>query len=259
MTHDESRSDRLASFLLKKVNKAIYEFDMIQDGDRIAVALSGGKDSFSLLEILRYRQRFTPEKYAVAAVHVIGDARGPDIPPYPQLERWLRERGIEYLIRPTYLPEGEKLPMSCERCAWNRRRTLFEMAKDLRCNKVAFGHHLDDLAETALLNIIYHGRAETMFLAQEFFGGALAIIRPLAYAPESEIKRFASAHEFPEPPPPCPLGEHTQRQRIKDLIGEIKKDCPDVKWNLARTALRAMQSYPARSGGMRPNHARFTE
>lgn len=240
MVGDDARAGRLASFLLKKVNKAVYEFDMILDGDRIAVALSGGKDSFSLLEILRYRQQHVPEKHTLAAVHVIGDARGPKLPPYPQLEEWLQESEIEYLIRPTFLPDDEKLPMTCERCTWNRRRTLFEMARDLGCNKVAFGHHLDDLAETALLNVIHHGRNETMALNAEYFGGALTVIRPLAYVPESELRRFASAHEFPSPPPTCPRGEHTQRQRAKELIAEMKRDCPRVKSNLVRSALRAM-------------------
>ena len=244
MTQNEARIDRLSHFLLKKVNKAVYEFDMIEDGDRIAVALSGGKDSFSLLEILRYRQRFAQEKYSLAAIHVVGDARGPEMPPYPQIEEWLCEQGIEYLIRPSHLPEDEQLPMSCERCTWNRRRTLFEMAKELGCNKIAFGHHLDDLAQTALLNLIYHGRIETMAPKADYFDGVFHVIRPLVYVPEREIVRFASSREFPAPPPPCPRGEHTQRRRMKDLIAEMKTDCRKAAQNLVRAALRDGRNSP---------------
>lgn len=222
---------------MKKVNRAVYEYGMIEDGDRVAVALSGGKDSFSLLEILRYRQRFAPERYTLVGIHVVGDARGPEMPPYPQFEEWLRDRGYEYLIRPSFVAEDEELPMSCERCTWNRRRTLFEMAKEMGCNRVAFGHHLDDMAQTALLNLIFQGRNETMEPVREFFGGELRLIRPLIYVPENEIRRFAAAHEFPAPPPACPRGEHTQRARMRELLVEMQRECRDVKKNLVRAAL----------------------
>jgi tRNA 2-thiocytidine biosynthesis protein TtcA len=238
---DHERIDRLIRFMLKKVNKAVYEFGMIQDGDRIAVALSGGKDSFSLLEVLRHRLRYVPEKYTVCAVHVVGDSRGPEGFAWPgEMENWLRGQGIEYLIRPSHLADDERLPMTCERCTWNRRRTLFEMAGDLGCNKIAFGHHLDDLAQTALLNLIRHGKNETMAPKAEYFGRRYHIIRPLMYVPEHDLKRFSSVAEFPAPPPLCPLGEHTQRQRAKDLIAEMRKDCRKVTQNLVRAALTDM-------------------
>lgn len=233
------RAERLARFMLKKVNKAIYEFGMIEDGDRIAVALSGGKDSLSLLYILRFRMRFVPEKYSVVAIHVVGDARGSQLPPYPELEEWLRAHEIEYLVRQMFVPEGEAIPMTCERCTWNRRRTLFEMARELGCNKVAFGHHLDDLAETALLNLIYHGRLETMAPCASYFGGMFKLIRPLAYVPEAEIKRFSSLIELPFPPPPCPRGEQTKRQLMRKLIEELGKDAHRIRENIVRAALKS--------------------
>lgn len=242
MTHDETRSDRLGRFLMKKVNKAVYEYGMIEDGDRVAVALSGGKDSFGLLEILRYRRRFVPERYSLVGIHVIGDARGPEeMPPYPRFEEWLRANEFEYLIRPSFIPEDEELPMTCERCTWNRRRTLFEMAKELGCNRVAFGHHLDDMAQTALLNLIFQGRNETMEPSREFFGGELRLIRPLIFVPEGELKRFAAAHDFPDPPPACPRGEHTGRARMRDLILQLQGECRSVKKNLVRASLRWMK------------------
>ena len=137
MTYDAARADRLAHFLLKKVNAAVRDYNMIAPGDRIAIALSGGKDSFCLLRILQYRLRFARDKYEIAAVHVVGDARGPDMPRYTELESWLEQNGIEYLVRPTHIAHDEQLPMGCQRCTWNRRKTLFEMANDLGCNKLA--------------------------------------------------------------------------------------------------------------------------
>jgi len=237
MTRDETRAERISRFLVKKVNRAVYQYRMIEDGDRVAVALSGGKDSFSLLEILRYRQRAVPEKYSIAAIHVIGDARGTDIPPYPQLEEWLVTRKIGYSIRPTYMADDETLPMSCQRCTWNRRKTLFEMAVELGCNKIAFGHHLDDLAQTVLLNLSLHGRLETMAPVRNYFDGSLSIIRPLIYVPENELKRFASAHEFPPPPQECPRGEHSHRKQMKDILIQMQKACRQARYNLVRSAL----------------------
>ncbi|MCL6519608.1 MAG: tRNA 2-thiocytidine(32) synthetase TtcA [Armatimonadetes bacterium] len=233
------KAERLARFMLKKVNKAIYEFRMIEDGDRIAVAVSGGKDSLSLLYILRFRMRFVPERYSVVAIHVVGDARGSYLLPYPELEEWLRAHEIEYLVRQMFVPEGESIPMTCERCTWNRRRTLFEMARELGCNKVAFGHHLDDLAETALLNLIYHGRLETMTPCASYFGGMFKLIRPLAYVPEAEIKRFSSLIELPSPPPPCPRSEQTKRQLMRKLIEEMGKDAHRIRENIVRAALES--------------------
>jgi len=229
--------ERLAGNLMKKVNKAVYRYGMIADGDRIAVALSGGKDSFGLLEVLRYRQRFVPEKYSVAAIHVIGDARGPDIPYPTQLREWLEGQRIEYLIVPTHLAANESLPMSCDRCTWNRRRTLFEAASSLGCNRIAFGHHLDDLAETALMNLAFHGRDETMSPTADYFG-ELTLIRPLMLVPEYELVRFAAANDFPPPPDPCPIGCQTRRQWAKDLIAQMRKTCPKVTANVVRAALR---------------------
>jgi tRNA 2-thiocytidine biosynthesis protein TtcA len=235
-----NHADRLAHFLLKKVNRAIREFDMISDGDRVAVALSGGKDSFSLLRILEYRLSFAQEKYSLVALHVLGDTRGPDTPSHPPLEAWLRDRGIEFEIRPTLLSESESLPMPCQRCTWNRRRTLFEMACEKGCNKIAFGHHLDDLAETALMNLIHHGRNETMAPVGDYLCGRLKLIRPMIYVPERELKGFAAACQFPPPPPLCPLGAANQRSRIKYLLGELKKENRRASSNLVRAAFREM-------------------
>ena len=238
---NEELVDRLSHFLTKGMQKAIREFNLIEDGDRIGVALSGGKDSFGLLEVLRYRQRFAKEKYSLVALHVIGDSRGTDLPPYPQLEEWLKDRGLEYLIRPSFIAPDDAPPIPCERCTWNRRRTLFEMAEETGCNKVAFAHHLDDFAETALLNLIYHGRNETMAPISDYFGGKFKLIRPFTYVREKELVRFAAANDFPPPPPLCPIGCHTQRQKMKDIIHELEKESRKVRQNLVRSALRDME------------------
>lgn len=236
---------RAAHFLWKRVGKTLREFRMIEDGDSVAVALSGGKDSFALLAVLIYGRAFFPGDYSITALHVIGDARGPHLPPHPALESWLTDHDVRFSIRPTYTAEGETLPCGCQRCTWNRRRTLFEAAIENGCSKIAFGHHLDDLAQTALLNLVHHGRNETMAPTREYLDGRLTIIRPLCLVRENELRRFAAAHRFPPPPPLCPRGEHSQRRKMKEILHEMHRDCHLAEWNLVQSALKAMGCWPS--------------
>lgn len=237
-----TRADRLAFFTLKKVNEAIYRFGMIQDGDAIAVAVSGGKDSLGLLRLLRQRVVASPEKYRVAAIHVHGDARGPDSTPRnPALEEWLRSEETEYVIENMRLVAGQELPMSCQRCAWSRRRTLFEAARRLSCNKVAFAHTADDLIQTYLMNLFYHGRAQGLEPVREYFGGELKLIRPLIFVPETEMIRLAQACHFPEPPAACPQSDLSRRETVRRIIVEGQRHGRQVRTNLIRLAIAASQ------------------
>ena len=211
---------------------------MIADGDRIAVATSGGKDSLSLLHLLDSRHASSKEKYDLIAIHVMGDANGSRKTPHQPLVTWLKANDYEYQNVTLILPEEEPPPLDCQRCSWNRKRTLFEAAQRLGCNVVAFGHNADDLAQTTLLNVIYQGRAETMAPAQNYFDGALRVIRPLFNTPETELLAFSKINNFPPPPPPCPQSEDSQRQYAAQLIEQIAQVYPPVRQNLLRAGLR---------------------
>jgi tRNA(Ile)-lysidine synthase TilS/MesJ len=239
MSSDDA--SRLICWLLKDVNKAVYDFDMIQDGDRVAVAVSGGKDSLSLLEFLSHRVRTSKEKYSLVAIHVIGDTNGPGSLLHRPLEDWFLEHNYEYVFEPMILPEGETLPMGCNRCTWNRRRTLFETAKRLDCNKVAMGHHADDLAQTTLMNLIFSGRVETMSPNAVYLGGIFNLIRPLCYLPEMRIRSFSNVINFPPPPPSCPRNSHSRRQNTEELIRIAEGWCKDIRVNLLRAGLQGIQ------------------
>jgi tRNA 2-thiocytidine biosynthesis protein TtcA len=229
---------RLAFWLLKDINRAIHEFSMIKDGDRIAVAVSGGKDSYSLLRLLDVRRIATREKYDLMAIHIIGDSAGPGTIPHPPLLDWLEQSGFEFSIVPLVLPQGETLPLDCRRCTWNRRKMLFETALRCGCNVVAFGHHADDLAQTTLLNLLFHGSVETMSPHRIYFDGKIRIIRPLCYTAEKDIRRFAKESRFPPPPPNCSRSEHSRRKLVADLIRQVEPDCKNAKINLLRAGLR---------------------
>jgi tRNA 2-thiocytidine biosynthesis protein TtcA len=228
---------RRGYFLLKKVNPTIREYEMIHDGDRIAVAVSGGKDSLSLLTLLRLRQRRILQRYELVAVHVQGDARGLECPPNPALVDWLGAQGYEFVVKPIDLPPDEPLPMRCHRCTWNRRKTIFQVADQLGCNVVALAHQADDLAQTTLLNLFYGGRLETMAPAADYFDGRFRLIRPLAFVPEKEVAYFARACDFPPPPPDCPQAEDSQRALMAQVLRLFRRDAGKVRTNLIRAAL----------------------
>jgi tRNA 2-thiocytidine biosynthesis protein TtcA len=230
--------DRLAYWLLKDINRAIRDYNMIADGERVAVAVSGGKDSLSLLRLLDLRRKSASERYQLAAIHIVADARGPETPNHPPLTDWLASSGYAYAIVPLQVAENEALPMGCQRCTWNRRRLLFETAHRLGCGVIAFGHHADDLAQTTLLNLLNHGKVETMAPRRDYFGGALRLVRPLCYLTEKDLRRFARACDFPPPPPDCPQSDHSQRKLAKDLLRLAECGCRNARTNLLRAGLK---------------------
>ncbi len=234
-------SDRLAYYLLKGINKAIRDYHMIADGDRIAVAVSGGKDSLTLLHLLRLRQRSTPGFYETVALHLVR-CRPDGVPcasvcQLEELEAYMQSLGQAYVVRNVQVDDDD----GCFRCARLRRRALFTAATELGCNKLALGHHADDAAETTLLNLFFHGTAETMQPSRTFFDGQLLLIRPMIYLQEKEITRFAATQPFPKVEQRCPNSVTSRRALVKALIASVESEYPKVKINLFRAGLRENQ------------------
>lgn len=233
-----SDPDRVLYFLLKPVTRACKEFGLLTDGDRIAVAVSGGKDSRALLQLLlRYRRKVS-YRYELVALHVVGTPAGfPAL--RPELEPWFRGLGVEYHFAPLELPSEESLPLDCFRCSWNRRKALFTAAVGLGCNKLAFGHHADDVVVTALLNLMFNGRLETMAPRVEFFDSLVTVIRPLIYLPEKELARYGRAAGFPDLSL-CPQGLTSRRVQVKAFLRQFGRDENQIRVNVWRAARRAM-------------------
>ena len=234
---DLSAQDKLAYYLLKGMNKAIRDYGMIADGDRIAVAVSGGKDSLSLLHLLRLRQQSAREKYEVVAVQIVmgqtsgqacAESAGRDA-----LAAYLRSTGQEHVFEPVDVGEQP----DCFRCSHLRRQALFQVARRLGCNKLALGHHADDAAETTLLNLVFHGRVETLWPVRSFFDGQFTLIRPLIYVPEKRLARLAQVCAFPVMASSCPHRLTSHRQWVKDLLRTMEREHPRVKINLFRAGL----------------------
>jgi tRNA 2-thiocytidine biosynthesis protein TtcA len=230
---------KAAYFLLKKVNKAIREHKLIEEGDRIAVAVSGGKDSLALLHLLHWRRFFAPEHYEIIAINVQNDY-GFGVPK-EVLEGIFQREGIPYVFEHISLKEGAKPdeePLNCFWCSWNRRKALFLTAYRLGYPKVAFAHHADDVAATFLLNLFFHGRPQGLKPKVSLFGGLITIIRPLFYVEEKEIISFAQKAGLMVEQNRCPRAAETKRARMNELMRALGKEIPSLKANLLKASER---------------------
>ena len=237
-----TKRNKHTKWLLKYVNKAIYQYQMVQSGDRIAVAVSGGKDSLTLLRLLNLRRKSSKEQYEIIAVHISGDSEGPRTQVHQPLVDWFEKNGYRYVIQKFNLSPSEKLPMDCQRCSWNRKKQLFEIAHQLNCNVVAFGHNADDLAETTLMNLLFQSKVKTIPPVSEYFNGLFRLIRPLVLIPEKEMMKFSRLCKFPPPPPECDQSQQSQRFMVKNFIEENHNRFPNMRKNLIQAGLRAQKS-----------------
>jgi tRNA(Ile)-lysidine synthase TilS/MesJ len=229
--------------LVKKVGKACSDYGLINDRDRIMVAVSGGKDSLTLLKILQLRQTFVPIKYDLLACHVVEKKYNQCAQELREtLEKFFRENGAEFHFEEIVIPDT-KNDAACFWCSWNRRKAIFQAAQRLGCNKIAFGHHLDDIIATHLLNLFYQGEISTMPVKLPLFDGKLTIIRPLAYLEEKETTRFAKEFNFPKDLYVCAHSLTSKRKLVTDFIRQLEKDCPEIKTNIFRSLKRIRKEY----------------
>ena len=240
----EKRIRRTTRFYLRKVNRAVATYGLISPGDRIAVAVSGGKDSLSMLRLLRDRRTFFPPMYEIVALHVAYVGWEVGTPPRAALEEHFGQEGVPYEIVEVDFA-GEEV--DCFRCSWLRRKALFATAQRLGCNKLALAHNLEDIVETTLLNLFQHGRLERPEPCTALFGGRLTLIRPLVFFTAHELRRFAHICELPVHESTCPHSSTGQRAQIGACLRELHKTRRELYINV----YRAMERYGPPSGRQR--------
>ena len=227
--HYSANFSRLRGRLEQQVGRAIGDFNMIEQGDTIMVCMSGGKDSYTLLEILRTLQKRAPIDFRMIAMNL--DQKQPGFPDHV-LPDYFKSIGVEYHIetRDTYSIVKEKIPegkTTCSLCSRLRRGIIYRVAGELGANKIALGHHRDDMIETLFLNMFFGGKLKAMPPKLVTDKGDHVVIRPLAYCAEKDIARFARVMEFPIIPCNlCGAQENLQRQNIKEMLTAWERQYP---------------------------------
>jgi len=226
--------------ILSLTRRAIDEYNMIDEGERIAVLVSGGKDSLAALYAMHELSKFHPKKFSIIALTLSMGFEGVDYTPIAEL---CREMGVEYHVKNSHLAEilfdirKEKNP--CSLCAKMRRGMLNDLALEHGCKKVVLGHHFDDAAETFLLSLTYEGRIYCFQPVTYLSRMDITQIRPLIYVYENDIINFASRHNIPIVENPCPANGRTKRQDMKELLVDLKKYNPKIKEYIVGALKRA--------------------
>lgn len=228
--------DKQRERLTKRFHKACADYGLITDGDHILIGLSGGKDSLLLTELLGHRAQIYVPQFKVSALHVRVKERDyhTDL---SYLERFCEEARVPLIVRDVEIGERPQSTISnqqstienpCFLCSWYRRKTLFNVAQELGCNKIAFGHHRDDVVQTLLMNLIYQGTFATMPPILQLEKMPLQLIRPLCLIDEADIVTYAAMRGYEKQSKLCPFEHVSSRERVKALLEDIKALNPEA-------------------------------
>jgi tRNA 2-thiocytidine biosynthesis protein TtcA len=234
----------LSSQTNKRIGQAMGDYSMLSDGDRVLVAVSGGIDSLVLLWLLQYWQKKAPVSYELHAVHIdmdIWTTEMKETSPVQALEKQMQIIGMDLHVEKS-LPLTEEL-RTCFSCSKLRRKQLFDLASRFKCNKIAFGHHKDDLLETLFLNMFYSGNISTMVPKQELFEGRLSVIRPLAYVEKLEVEKIAENVGLTPVSNLCPLAGDTRREQVQKMLQNIYDQIPGAKASLFASMKNVREGY----------------
>lgn len=226
----------------KKAGKAIMDFKLIEEGDKICVAVSGGKDSLSLLHVLRDRARISPVNFEFCAVHI--DFEFSDFDPKVLVD-YLEKEKFPFIVKTVDWLKGERYEeIDCFWWSRNRRKALFQIAELEGFNKIAFGHHMDDIAETILLNQFYRGEIGAMKPKQDLFGGKISLIRPLAYVREIQMEELAGELSILSMgQSKCANDDTSHRMVIKKMLREMEKDNKEIVKNIFNSLQNVRSDY----------------
>ena len=219
--------------VLSHVRRAVDDYEMIKDGDKIAVGVSAGKDSLTLLCAMAQLRRFYPKKFELIAITVDMGLEGSD---FSEIQKLCDELEVPYHIIPTQISKvifdvrKEKNP--CSLCAKMRRGALYGGARELGCTSVALGHHFDDVVETFMLNLFYEGRIGCFQPVTYLSNTGITLIRPMIYMPEKDVRYFASHAELPISKVKCPADGNTEREEMKKLLANLERENKGLRYRI---------------------------
>jgi tRNA 2-thiocytidine biosynthesis protein TtcA len=222
----------LEKALLRKVGEAVERFRMIREGDRVAVALSGGKDSLTMLEALLLLQRRAPIEFSVCEFTV---EQGKFLRPFEPMAEWLKSRGVDWsyhVDRPSFRLLNEQPDHGCDLCSRFRRRAVYQIVRGLGANVIGFGHTADDLCESFLRNALFTGRLSALPPVTWSRQREFRLIRPLVYVSEELTSRFAESLGAPVIPCGCSQRTGTVRKSLRTLLAELEREHPHIRENL---------------------------
>ncbi len=228
--------------LCQKVGQTLYCQQLLAPNDRILIGLSGGKDSSLLLELMAERRKHLPFPIYLYAIHVkIKEMLY--LANVEQLEKMCRKYDIPFYYIEDSIGSEIFKKSPCFLCSWHRRKNIFQLAQKLSCNKVALGHHRDDVLQTFLLNLIYHGSISSLPYKLSMFDGQITLIRPLLDVSEKEIKAYCVKANYFEEISSCPYKENNKREEIKNLLNIIKNLHPLAEKNMFRSMRNVYEEY----------------
>ena len=216
----------------KRFGKGVVEYGLIEEGDRILIGLSGGKDSLALVELLARRSRILKPRFSVIAVHVVLK-NSPYQSDVEYLRNYTESCGIPFVLYETEFDASTDTRKSpCFLCSWNRRKALFTVAKEQKCNKIALGHHMDDILETLLMNITYQGTFSSMppRLVMKKFD--MTIIRPMCLVHEADLMELAEIRAYRKQVKNCPYESQSSRSAMKRILHQLEEMNPEARYSL---------------------------
>lgn len=238
---------RLHKALLSRLDKAVWEYKMFADNDRVLVAVSGGADSMALLDLLALQMPHYAENLRLFAVYIdLGFGQHADSR-CQVLQRYFESLRVDYKILRTamgpYAHSEANRENPCFLCSRMKRKRLFEMAETLGCNKIVFGHHKDDIIETLLINMIWGREISTMTPSLPVFQGKYVVLRPMLYIDETMIKNYCAERSIPTIDQECPTDGHSKRQYIKEMLEQLESDVRGAKENIFSSMRRVKSDY----------------
>ena len=226
--------------VLSYVRRAVDDYEMIREGDKVAVGVSAGKDSLTLLCAMAELRRFYPKKFELCAITVNMGFEGAD---FSEISALCERLGVPYHIIPTQISKvifdvrKEKNP--CSLCAKMRRGALYRGAKELGCTSVALGHHFDDVVETFMLNLFYEGRIGCFQPVTYLSNTDITMIRPMIYMPEKDVRYFSNKEALPVMKSPCPADGNTEREEMKQLLARLERENRGLRYRIFGAIQRA--------------------